>query len=121
MNGTYSVEIKFNNFNAIAKSLPTKVGEIVRKAAFDILARGSAYAPIRTGFPLNSGGVRVGGGMAGIFGGGTATSAEVFWAAFYAIYQNFGTRFIAPVLFANRAASEVAPSFIAAMKSIALV
>ena len=120
MNGTFSVEIRFNKFSAIAASFPAKVGEVVRKAAFDILARGSAYAPIRTGFLRNSGGVRVGSGMSGIFGGGGSTSAEVFWAAFYAIYQNFGTRYIAPVLFANRAASEVAPSFIAAMKAIAV-
>ena len=120
MNPTYYVEIRFNKFAAIAASLPAKVGAIVRKAAFDILARGSAYAPVDTGFLRNSGGVRVGGGMGGIFGGGSATSAEVFWAAFYAIFQNFGTRFIAPVLFANRAAAEVAPSFIAAMKSLVL-
>ncbi len=117
----YYVEIKFNKFSQIAASLPTKVGEVVRKAAFDILARGSAYAPVKTSYLRNSGGVRVGGSMGGIFSGGAATSAEVFWSAHYAIYQNFGTRFIAPVLFANRAASEVAPSFIAAMKSLVLV
>lgn len=121
MNPTFSVEIRFNKFSQIAANLPVKVGEVVRKAAFDILARGSAYAPVDTGFLRNSGGVRVGGGMAGVFGGGAATSAEVFWAAFYAIYQNFGTRFIPPVLFANRAAAEVAPSFIAAMKSLVVV
>lgn len=116
------VEIKFNKFNQIASQFPVKVSVIVRKAAFDILARGKAYTPRDTGYLADSATVEVGSGMAGLFGGGGGmTSAIVHWPALYAMYQNFGTRYIAPVLFANRAANEIAPSFIAAMKSITVM
>lgn len=121
MNGTLVIEVRFNKFQAIAAGMPAKVSVIVRKAASDILARGRAYTPVGlTGNLQNNTGIRAGGGLGGMFGG-SGMSLEIFWAAFYAIYVNFGTRFMAPRLFANRAASEVAPGFIAAMKSLVVM
>jgi HK97 gp10 family phage protein len=114
-----TVTIKKNDFKKKADAYPGKVSRIVRKTAFDLLERATPNVPVDTGFLRNSGGVRVGRGMFGMFGGsGSETSAEVYWSAFYAIYQEFGTRYIAPNFFATNAARDVRGAFVAALESL---
>lgn len=107
MKAELSVEIKKNDFEKIARNLPYKTSLVVRKTAFDILRLSVPRTPVLTSFLRNSASVSW-----------TETQAAIFWAASYAIYQEFGTRYIAPKLFATSAVEEVKPFFIEAMKQL---
>jgi hypothetical protein len=102
-----TVIIKKNEFKKKANAYPGKVSRIVRKTAFDILADANTETPYDTGFLAGSASISV-----------ADTQASIHWAAFYAMYQEFGTRYIAPVLFATRAADRHRPLFIAALETL---
>lgn len=103
-----AVSIKFNKFAKIAAAYPKKVSRVVRKTGFDVLAYATPFVPVDTGALRNSGQVEV----------ETDTFVIVSWTAEYAIYQNFGTRFISGKFFANKGATGAKPGFIEAMQSI---
>lgn len=106
-----AVTLKYNKFRSIAKAMPKKVSAVVRKTGFDILAHATPFVPVDTGALANSGNVEV----------VTDTFVIVSWSAEYAIYQNFGTRFISGKFFANKGADAAKPGFIEAMKQLELM
>jgi HK97 gp10 family phage protein len=107
MKATLTLEIKKNDFEKLAKQLPNKTSVVVRKTAMDILAYSVPETPIDTGFLRNSASVSY-----------NATQASVHWAAEYAIYQEFGTRYFEGKLFATHAVAKVEPLFVEAMKQL---
>lgn len=106
-----AVTIRFNKFAKIAAAMPKKVSRVVRKTGFDVLAHATPFVPVDTGALRNSGNVEV----------VTDTFVIVSWSAEYAIYQNFGTRFISGKFFANQGANLAKPDFIDAMKQLDLM
>lgn len=119
MNAAVTLEIKKNDFPKLAKDFPFKVSIIVRKTANDILFEANANAPRDTGYMAGSSSVQFGKGIFGMGAAGdSVTSAIVYWPAHYAAYQEFGTRYIIPKLFATNAAAMMRPIFISAMKSL---
>lgn len=88
--------------------MPSRTSAIIRKTAFDIIALSTPLTPFETGFLRGSATVEMQGELL----------AFVYWAAAYAKYQEFGTRWIAPKLFATTAAEQVRPGFIRAMESM---
>lgn len=102
-----SIGVKKNDFEKIARGMPAKTSAVVRKTAFDILALSIPRTPVDTGFLRNSASVSA-----------TDTEAAIHWAAHYAAFQEFGTRYIAPRLFATSAAEAVRPGYVQAMKQM---
>ncbi len=97
---------EFNHFGQIADALPEMLGQIVRKTAFDCQANIQGFiranGQIDTGFMVNSvytvtsEGSTYSGGVDALpeVGGADQTTAYVAVAANYAVYQEFGTRFM---------------------------
>src|SRR5688500_14243917 len=106
-----AVSIRYNKFAKIAAAMPGKVSKVVRKTGFDILAYATPFVPVDTGALRNSGNVEV----------VTDTFVIVSWTAEYAIYQNFGTRFISGKFFANQGAEAARSEFVEAMKTLDLM
>ena len=117
----------FNHFGSIADALPQVLGQVVRKTAFDGLAHMQGFirsnGQIDTGYMLNSGYVVT--DTESTYSGGakalpeiprsdSPTTAFIAWAAFYAFWQNYGTRyipgrpFVEPGIEATRASFEAA-------------
>lgn len=107
--GTIRVEIKKNDFKKKAEAYPKKVSVIVRKTITDIQRLADPETPIDTGFLRTFKFVEF---------SDNGTKGTIHWIAAYALYQEFGTRFIAPKLFATRAVAAAKPNFIAALKSL---
>lgn len=119
MNPIIGVEITKNDFQKKANAYPQQVSRIVRKTAYDILRISTPLTPKRTGMLRSNTGVLTGARLAGgIAGAGSDTVAVVYWAQFYAVYQEFGTRRITPRLFATQATAIAKPGFIAALKEL---
>lgn len=105
MRGNISVEIKKNDFKKIAGEMPRKTSAVVRKTAFDILRLSIPNTPVDTSFLRNSASVIQ----------ESEFSMLIYWAAHYAAYQEFGTRWIQPKLFATTAAETVRPLYAKAL------
>ena len=108
MRGSVSLTIKKNDFRKIAGAMPNKTSAVIRKTAFDIITIATPNTPVETGFLRNSASVQM----------ESEFLAIVMWAAHYARFQEFGTRWIAPKLFATGAAESVRPGFVSAMKQM---
>lgn len=103
-----SLEIKKNDFARLSGKLPRETSAIISKAAFDVITLATPKTPVDTGFLRNSATVAMENDFLAI----------VTWAAEYAAYQEFGTRSIAPRLFATGGAEQVRPEFTQAMKQM---
>lgn len=110
MNLTTRVTINKNDFPDIAANMPMRCERIVTKTAHDLLAISTPLTPVDTGALRNETDVE---------DGATPTQKIVAWYVNYAAYQNMGTRRIPPKFFANRAAAEVFPAFVEALKAVA--
>lgn len=86
-----------------------KAGQVIRKSAHDIEARGKSLAPVDTGNLRNSITTTVNG-----------LSAEVGPTAAYAPFLEGGTRKMAARPFMGPAADQVEPAFMSAMEQIGL-
>jgi len=95
--------IKYNNLPKIAAKLPEAVGEIVRKAAFDVEANAKAVVPVVTGTLKNS--------IATEFP--TKTSAIIAPHTDYAVSVEYGIRRRTAQPYMRPAADKVEPSFLA--------
>lgn len=120
-----------NNFAALAQALGQSSSQIVRKTAFDLQAQIQANIrandQIDTGFMVNS--VYVVTSDNSTYGGGKNALPEVgkppdkytaytAIAAYYAIYQNYGTRYLPARPFFEPALYAVMPTFNAACAAI---
>lgn len=108
MRPVVTVKIKRNDFKKIAGTMPRKTQSVVRKTAFDIITAAAPATPVLTGFLRGSASVLT----------PSDFEAVIFWAAHYAAYQEFGTRWIAPKLFATGAAEQVRPQYVRAMENM---
>ncbi len=121
----------FNHFGSIADALPKVLGQVVRKTAFD--AQGNIQGFIRangqidTSFMINS--VYVVTDTESTYQGGakalpeiprsdSPTTAYVAIAAFYAFWQNYGTRHIPGRPFVEPGIEATRPAFEAACAAI---
>ncbi len=121
----------FNHFNQIADALPQVLSQVVRKTAFDGLGHMQGFirsnGQIDTGFMVNSGYV-VTSEESTYQGGANAlpeipkaenpTTAYIAWAAFYAFFQNYGTRFMPGRPFVEPGIEATRPGFEAACRAI---
>src|SRR6266568_6880754 len=121
----------FNHFGSIADALPKVLGQVVRKTAFDGLAHMQSFiranGQIDTGYMINSGYVVT--DTESTYSGGakalpeiprsdSPTTAYVAIAAFYAFWQNYGTRYIPGRPFAEPGIEATRASFEAACAAI---
>lgn len=116
----------FNHWGSIAKALPKVASQIVRKAALDIQAQAASRAPVDTGFLKNS--IYTQTDHSTYKGGDKALpeipppeddqAAHVAVAAEYAIYVNYGTRYMPAQPFWEPALDAVKPGFDAALSAV---
>lgn len=109
--GSASIEIFHNDFGDIARKYPTLVSKVVRKTGFDIIRYATPYTPVDTGFLR----------MAVTVVMFTDLLVGVYWSAFYAIYQELGTRYVTGKFFATKAVEQARQPFIDAMQRIKLL
>lgn len=109
--GTATIEIKYNHFDRAAKRYPKKVSAVCRKTGNDIIRSAAPNTPVDTGF------LRAAVTVVAF----TDLLIGVFWSAFYAIYQELGTRYIAGKFFATQAVEANRQPFIDAIKAINLL
>lgn len=102
------IVIKYNDLPRIASQLPKAVGEIVRKAAFDVEANAKAVVPVKTGKLKNS--------ITSEFP--EQTKAIVAPRTEYDIYVEYGTRKMRARPYMRPAAEKVRPAFIGALKQL---
>lgn len=103
-----SMEIRFNHFERAAKGYPKLVSQVVRKTGNDIIRAAAPNTPVDTGFLR----------MAVTVVQFTDLLVGVYWSAFYAIYQELGTRYIEGKFFATKAVEQTRQPFIDAIKRI---
>jgi HK97 gp10 family phage protein len=103
-----TMEIKFNHFERAAKAYPKKVSMVVRKTGNDIIRFAAPNTPVDTGFLR----------MAVTVVAFSDLLVGVYWSAFYAIYQELGTRYIQGNFFATKAVEQARQPFIDAIKAI---
>ncbi len=121
----------FNHFGNIADALPQVLSQVVRKVAFDGLGHMQGFirsnGQIDTGFMVNSGYVVTseestyqGGAKAlpEIAVAPSPAEAYIVWAAFYAFWQNYGTRFMPGRPFVEPGIEATRPGFEAACRAI---
>ena len=96
-----------NRFPEIGSALEGRVKTVVAKASFDIEARAKAIVPVDTGNLKSSITAEVSG-----------TSSVVNVGANYAVFVEYGTRFMAAQPYLNPAVEAVRPSFNAALRQI---
>lgn len=114
----------FNHFPELAAKLHTVIGQLVRKAAFDVEAAAKGLAPVETGFMRSAIYTltdKTNGYGQGLVGDGNLeapmepptddTTARVVAGADYSIYVNNGTSHQAAQPFMEPAADQVRPSF----------
>jgi hypothetical protein len=106
--GNAQITVKYNHFDRIARTYPKKVGQVCRKTGNDIIRSAAPNTPVETGF------LRTAVTIVAF----TDLLIGVFWSAFYAIYQELGTRHIAGKFFATKAAEANRQPFIDAIKAI---
>lgn len=122
---------EFNHFPSLAEALPGVLSQVVRKTAFDgqanIQAQIRSNNQIDTGFMLNS--VYVKTGQESTYTGGEHALPEVEAppdeqtayigvAAYYGMYQNYGTRFQPARPFFEPGIEATRPGFEAAIGAI---
>jgi hypothetical protein len=98
-----TVEVRFNHFPGMPARLNGADRDIRMKWAQDVRAASIPYTPVDTGALVNN---------------VTVEPGSVHWHQEYAAYQNMGTVFIAPKLFANHGADVATPGAIAAYRQI---
>lgn len=108
---TISIEVIKNDFNKAAKNYPGKVSEVVKKTGYDIITFAAPNTPVDTGFLRLAVTVVI----------YSATLIGVYWSAFYALYQELGTRYIQGKFFATKATDQARQPFIEAIKAINLL
>jgi hypothetical protein len=106
--GSVSITVKKNLFPKIAAALPDLTSMVVEKTLNDVIVAATPLTPVDTSFLRNSAAVFMESSLTGY----------VMWAAHYAKFQEFGTRYIAPRLFATGGAEAVRPQFIRAMEAM---
>lgn len=106
-----SVTVKKNEFHNAARNYPGKVNAVCRRTGFGIIRAAAPNTPVDTGF------LRTAVTVVEF----NQTLIGVYWSAFYAIYQEFGTRYIAGKFFATGAAEQNRWPFVEAIKAINLL
>jgi len=106
-----SVTVKKNDFFDAARNYPGKVNTVCRRTGFGIIRAAAPNTPVDTGFLR----------MAVTVVEFNTTLIGVYWTAFYAIYQEFGTRYISGKFFATNAAEQNRWPFVQAIKAINLL
>lgn len=106
--GTATLEIKYNHFPKAAKAYPKKVSQVCRKTGNDIIRSAAPNTPVDTGF------LRTAVTIVAF----TDLLIGVYWSAFYAIYQELGTRYVTGKFFATKAVEANRGPFIEAIKAI---
>lgn len=134
MSDEVTIEVISDAFPEIAAALPGIVGQLVRKAAFDIQAWAAAAAPVDTGFLKSSIYVvtkdssTYGQGVTNppegaemldeVSAPGSPTEAIVAVGASYGVYVEFGTVFMNAQPYLTPAAEAVRPMFIASLETL---
>jgi hypothetical protein len=98
-----TVEVRMNKFPGMPGRLQAADRDIRTKWGLDVRAASIPLTPVDTGALVNN--VELGVG-------------EVHWIQDYAAYQNMGTIFIAPKLFANHGVERATPGAIAAYRQL---
>jgi hypothetical protein len=111
MRGTITLEVKRNDFNRAANNYPKKVSQVVRKTGNDIIRYAAPNTPVDTGFLR----------LAVTVVSFSDLLVGVYWSAFYAIYQELGTRYTAGKFFATQATEMARGPYIEAIKAINLL
>jgi hypothetical protein len=106
-----SIEIKKNEFKKIIQKYPGLVSQVIRKTAQDIITFAAPLTPVDTGY-LRMAVTTV------VF---SEFLVGVYWSANYAVYQNYGTRYIAGHFFADKATEQARSPFIEAIKAIQML
>lgn len=106
--GTMSIEVKKNDFEKAARNYPAKVSKVIRKTGNDIIRFAAPNTPVDTGFLR----------MAVTIVSFNDLLIGVYWSAFYAVYQELGTRYIPGKFFATNAAETATEPYIQAIKAI---
>jgi HK97 gp10 family phage protein len=105
--GSIEIVVQHNNFPSIAAAAAGKIAQCVQKAVRDVEGQAKAKAAVDTGAMKSS----IAGVMTGQYSGEVAPHVE------YAIYVEFGTRFMAAQPFMRPAADAVRGPFTSCMKS----
>lgn len=121
----------FNHFDAIADVVPQIISQLVRKAAYDVMAGAQQRARVDTGFMRSSVYVELSDSSTygnGVFGGGEQlpeipraedeTTAYVAVGASYGIYQEMGSRHSPAHPYLVPALEAVRPKFLAALQRL---
>lgn len=104
-----TVSVTFDRFPEIARAMPERTSQVVRKASFDVEAQAKNRAPVDTGALKNSISTEFeDNGLTGII----APHVE------YATFVEFGTRRMSAQPYMTPAAEAVKPAFVAAMKQM---
>lgn len=98
-----TVVVRENHFPGMTGRLTVADRDIRMKWALDVRAASIPYTPVDTGALVNN--VEVGVG-------------SVHWVQDYAAYQNMGTVYIAPKLFANHGVDVATPGAMAAYRQL---
>jgi len=106
--GNIEIIIKKNEFGKAANAYPKKVSMVVRKTGNDIIRYAAPNTPVDTGFLR----------LAVTIVAFSDLLVGVYWSAYYAIYQELGTRYIEGKFFATKAAEQARQPFIEAIKAI---
>lgn len=106
--GTISIEVRKNDFKKAANAYPGKVSQVIRKTGNDIIRFAAPNTPVDTGFLR----------MAVTIVSFNELLIGVYWSAFYAVYQELGTRYIPGKFFATGAAEQATQPYIEAIKRI---
>lgn len=104
--GNISIEVKKNQLGKLAAKSPTKASQIVRRTALRVKEVAAPFTPYDTG--------KLSGDVTTTMQ--TKFLAVVRWNATYAIFQNYGTRYIAANGFAEKAVAILKPEFQSAIK-----
>ena len=101
------LRVTSNRFPEIGSALESRVEMVVKKSTLDVEANAKAFVPVDTGFLKNAIGSEV-----------IGTSGVVNVGAEYAIFVEYGTRFMSAQPYLNPAVEAVRPSFNAALRQI---
>jgi hypothetical protein len=103
-----SIEVKRNDFHKAANVYPKLVSKVIRKTGNDIIRFAAPNTPVDTGFLR----------MAVTIVSFNDLLIGVYWSAFYAVYQELGTRYMPGKFFATGAAEMATAPYIEAIKRI---